>query len=48
MSSYDSILKWAIEAQQLLKENNLAGVKTNLSMIINQSKEETKSHVPTR
>ena len=46
MTSYDSILKWAIEAQKLLKEGNLAGVKTNLSMIVSQAKEETKSHVP--
>ncbi len=43
MSSYDSIIKWAKEAKILLKkkdEASLAGVKTNLSMIISQAAEE--------
>lgn len=40
MSSYDSILKWAKEAKVLLRQGNTAAVKTNLSMIVAQAKEE--------
>lgn len=43
MSSYDIIIKWAKEAKVLLRkkdEASLAGVRTNLSMIISQATEE--------
>lgn len=40
MSSYDSILKWAKEAKVLLQQDNLEAVRTNLSMIEAQAKEE--------
>jgi len=40
MSSYDSILKWAKEAKVLLRQGNTAAVRTNLSMIVAQAKEE--------
>ena len=43
MTSYDLILKWAKEAKELLKRGDaasLAGVQTNLSLIIAQTKEE--------
>lgn len=39
-TSYNSIAKWAVEAQTLLEQGNLAGVKTNLTMIIQQANEE--------
>ena len=42
MSSYNFIAKWAKEAKQLLRQKNLAGVKTNLSMIFAQANEEIK------
>ena len=45
MSSFNSILKWAKEAKFLLKKGtaeSLAGVKTNLSMIVSQATEEVK------
>lgn len=42
MNSYDSILKWAKEAKALLRQGNLDGVKTNLTMIQQQAAEETK------
>jgi hypothetical protein len=40
MSSCDSILKWAKEAKVLLRQGDTAAVRTNLSMIVSQAKEE--------
>ena len=40
MTSYHTIVKWAIEAKQLLDEGNLAGVSTNLRMIVDQANDE--------
>jgi len=45
-TSYHSINKWAKEAIVLLREGNLAGVRTQLSMIISQSGEQAKENVP--
>ena len=45
MSSFNSILKWAKEAKSLLEKGtaeSLAGVKTNLSMIVSQATEEVE------
>lgn len=40
MTSYHMIVKWAIEAKQLLDEGNVAGVSTNLRMIVDQARDE--------
>ncbi len=40
MTSYHTIVKWAIEAKQLLDEGNLAGVSTNLRLIADEANDE--------
>ena len=42
MTPYRTILKWALEAKKLLKQGKLEGVKTNLSMIAAQARDEIK------
>ncbi len=42
-SSYDVILRWAIEAQEMLGIGYTDGVRTNISMIIAQAKEEIEA-----
>lgn len=41
-TSYSIIAKWAKEAKAELAKGNLAAVKTNLSIIYAQAKEEEK------
>jgi len=48
MTNYESILGWAKEVKALLRQGNLSAVKTNLSVIISQAKEESNATPSTR